>query len=192
MVFFTIRSRLADRCLRVTLVVALSSMDGVFSAEQGKCGENKTMRLPRFQFTVRRLIIAVVMATIAAVAGSVLNAWTRERVTLANFGKIEVGMAESQVREILGRGPAYRNIELGLVTDPGNYSENSTLNFYELKRRGYRDYQRAQWNSDEITICVIFEMSGRVVCRYSGEGQPRVNWSDYFVAIIRRQLAKLL
>jgi hypothetical protein len=98
----------------------------------------------------------------------------QERVSQANFEKIELGMSQAAVQRILGP-PEYQTIELGMVQGPKTYSIDFHARPEELRLRGHRDYKRQQWSSPEITIIVIWDAGGSVVCRYTGEGQRRLN-----------------
>ena len=109
----------------------------------------------------------------------------RERVTRANLEKIELDMSQAGLHGLLGP-PDYQTVELGMVNGPNSYSTNFGDSAKELRLRGYRDYTRQQWHSPEITIITISDAEGRVVCKYSGEGQRRVNAIDIVWYWLRR------
>jgi hypothetical protein len=121
-----------------------------------------------------RLILAIIgLSLIIAVLVFVL--WPRERVTRQNFGKIWVGMSQAELYQLLG-SPHYQIVEIGIVDSPDSYSTNKHLSIEEKRLRGYRDYRRQHWASPKLTISVISDLKGEVVCRYTSQGHT----SDWF------------
>src|SRR5713226_1565516 len=104
-----------------------------------------------------------------AVAALVFALWPpKTRITLANFGKIQLGMSHRDLLELLGP-PEYVRVEFGLVKGPETYVI-SGMPQDQAKRRGFRYFQRQGWRSSEIGITVICDLNGEVVCRYSCKG----------------------
>jgi hypothetical protein len=119
--------------------------------------------------------LALLATAVAAVAVGFVW-WPREAVTRANFQLIQVGMSQADLCDLLGR-PDYDTVELGLVQGPETYTVNFSQSDDERHRRGFRNYRHQQWTASEITIVVISDPEGHVVCRYSSEGQGR-RWFD--------------
>jgi hypothetical protein len=113
-------------------------------------------------------------------------AWPEDPVSRANFRGIEVGMPVAEVCRVLG-APQVDVEELGMVGGPGTYSVNFGPSAEEQRRRGFRVCRRQQWSSPDITIIVISDPEGQVVCRYSGEGQE-----PYWLARLRSWLSRWL
>jgi hypothetical protein len=87
-----------------------------------------------------------------------------ERVTRANFEKIEIGMSNSDVQRLLGP-PQLRAVDLGMVR-----GDTYSVDFGggSPPEKGFTKCIRQQWNSPEITIVVIFDTKDTVICRYTG------------------------
>ena len=118
----------------------------------------------RFRFTTRRLLLAV--AILGLTFGVIAS--LRDRVTLANFDRIQLGMTEAQVRQLFGRGPDLQTPQIGEVMDPFTYSGVDVDMAAEgLHSKGFRDYLWRQWTGPEFSMIVIFDQAGRVVCRYN-------------------------
>ena len=115
--------------------------------------------------------LAIVVATVTVAV------WPKQRVTAANFDKIQIGMSQAELRELLGT-PEFDFVELGLVEESEGYVTNKNFNEEQLRQRGFRDYRHQQWTSTEITISVISDQEGEVVWRYRGQGQPG-NWDAF-------------
>jgi hypothetical protein len=79
--------------------------------------------------------------------------------------------------------PDFQGMELGRVNGPENYSF-SLQPRNELRQDGHRDYWRQQWSSSKITIGVISDLEGQVVCRYSYAIQTR-SWLE----VLRKWIA---
>ena len=105
-------------------------------------------------------------------------------VSRDNFRRIEVGMARAEVRGLL-RPPKYEAEEVSLVTGPETYAVTFGQSGEEERRRGFRKVRRQQWTSSEISIIVISDAKGTVVCRYSGEGRE-----PYLLALLRSWLSR--
>jgi hypothetical protein len=127
--------------------------------------------------------VALLATAVAAVA-VVFVSWPRETVTRANFQRIQVGMSQAELWALFGR-PEYDTVELGLVPGPETFTVNFDQSDDERHRRGFRNYRRQQWTSREITIVVISEPDGGVVCRYSCEGQWR-GWREFLRSWVSR------
>jgi hypothetical protein len=123
-----------------------------------------------------------VLVLLAAVLLFVL--WPGKRVTKANFEHIAIGMPQSDLHALLGT-PEYEARESGLVVGPESYIVNATQSEEEQRRRGFLDYQRQQWSSQELSIVVILDADQRVACRYTGPAQQS------FFERIRIYLSKL-
>jgi hypothetical protein len=126
--------------------------------------------------------------TLATLIGAVVVlsfvARSSNPVSRANFRRIEVGMPQAEVCSLLG-APEYEVEELGLVYGPETYTVNFGQSDEERRRRGFRDYRRQQWTSPEISIIVISDSEGKVVCRYSGKGRE-----PYWLALLRSWLSR--
>jgi len=94
----------------------------------------------------------------------------KSRINKANFGKIQVGMSQADLHQLLGP-PQYEKVEIGRVEGPETYVISGMSNEAAF-RRGFRYCQRQQWSSSEINITVILDHDGQVVCRYSSQGSP--------------------
>ena len=116
-----------------------------------------------------RPVLAVALAII--VAAVLFTLWPKQRISSANFDKIEIGMPQAELRELLG-APEFDSVVFGLVEGPKTFSTNFHFSNEQLRQRGFRDYGYQQWNSSDITIVVISDQQGEVVCRYNLEGQP--------------------
>ena len=127
----------------------------------------------------RRLTIALTSTAIIAVIVA-LTFWlvAPDPVSQSAYDRIRLGMTQAELRSLLTRSPDYESRELGLVRGPENYTVNMAASPATLRSRGFRDYRRQQWQSAEITITVISDPAGHVVCRYKGGGQPR-HWLDH-------------
>lgn len=124
------------------------------------------------------LLISV--AVVVGLVALLVYAWPKGRVTRASFAKIRIGMSQTELHDLLGRAPDLRAMDLGRVEGPDRYAVNFATDPKELRRKGYGDYWREQWTSSEVTIIVITDLKGQVVCRYTGGGQSRLrdfwNW----------------
>jgi hypothetical protein len=98
----------------------------------------------------------------------------QERVTRANYEKIQLGMSQADLRLLLGR-PQVQAVDLGMVQGD---SYLTYLPGGSPPDKGFRKCMRQQWDSPEISIVGVFDTEGRVICRYTGEGQRRVNAID--------------
>jgi hypothetical protein len=130
-------------------------------------------------------MVAVAAAALVILAALPIFA-PRERVTRANFARIETGMTEAELRRLLGGRPDYCAEEMGRVVDAGNFVINGGPS--AASREGYRVYRRLQWSSPETTICVVLDATGRVACRYSGSGQTldrHRSWAARFDYVVR-------
>jgi WD40 repeat protein len=97
------------------------------------------------------------------------------------------GFLRSTVVRAARAAPEYDAEELGLVDGPETYTVNFGQSYEERRQRGFRDYRRQQWTSPEISIIVISEPEGRVVCRYGGKGRE-----PYWLALLRSWLSRWL
>lgn len=133
------------------------------------------MRSARQRVGSRLLWLAVVLVVVAiAFCLRPRPAGTKKPITQATFDEIHLGMRQAELLEMLGK-PDFETAELGKVNGPESYSLNFSQSEAERRARGYEDYHRRQWTSSAITIIVITDAKGAVVCRYSGEGN-RVSW----------------
>jgi hypothetical protein len=119
-----------------------------------------------------------------AVVALLIVLWSPNPVTRANFGRIRIGMSQAELHRLLG-APDYQTVESGLVDGPETYITNRDLSDEERQRRGFRDCRRQQWTSPEVTIVVISDTDGQVVCRYSGDGQ-RSGWLTFLRSWLSR------
>jgi hypothetical protein len=83
-------------------------------------------------------------------------------------------MSQADLRELLG-APEFDCAELGLVEGPDDYIAYSSSNDEKLRQQGFRDYRRQHWTSSQISIVVVSDKQGQVVCRYTSHGEPW-NW----------------
>lgn len=140
------------------------------------------MRFPSKWLRSHPLLALFILGLVAATVAFVL--WPRERVTLANFQKIDLGMSQADVTALLGT-PGIQVAELGFITDEKTYSVNFSLDKDDLRRKGHRDYLFQQWDSREIVIVVISDQDGHVVCKYSNDGR-KWSWRELIPSSIRR------
>ena len=130
----------------------------------------------RWRFQPLLISIAVVVGVLAVLVA----VWPKGRVTHASFSKIRIGMSQDELHDLLGREPDLRAMDLGKIGGPDHYTVNFATDPKELRRMGYQDYRREQWTSAEVTIIVITDLKGQVVCRYHRGGQSRFrdfwNW----------------
>jgi hypothetical protein len=126
-------------------------------------------------------------AGIVCVVGAALFvAWPKNPITRANVARLQIGISQAELRHLLGE-PDSQIVESGLVDGPEHYITNRDLSDDERRRRGFREYRREEWTSAEVDVVVISDTEGRVVCKYSGPGQP----TDWF-ARLRFWLSRLL
>lgn len=142
------------------------------------------MRLPLKWLRTHTLLVSAV-AVLVLVVLVFYFFWPREQVTQANFQRIELGMSQAELIALLG-APDSHAVELGFVTDSKTYAINFASNQQQLRERGFRNYQREQWISSEISIVVILDLDGVVVCKYSADGQK---WSWF--AFLRSRVSRL-
>jgi hypothetical protein len=140
--------------------------------DTGGWASERIMRLFRTRF---HAYVALVFLACLLITGIVILL-PRERVTRANFERIEIGMSVADVQTLLGRRPEVQAVDSGRVLGPSSYSVD--LGPKRLHRDGYQNYTRQQWSSPELTINVISDANGRIVCRYSHEGQRRPSVFD--------------
>jgi len=133
--------------------------------------------------------LGVVIAALALIVVIAVFEYVRlfpEKVTRAGFQSIRIGMPQSELYQLLG-SPGFAETEWGLVEGPDAYVTNASQSLAEKQQRGFQEYRRQQWISSEITIIVIFDGDGTVVCRYASEGQqgwlaatwaamPKLSW----------------
>jgi hypothetical protein len=121
------------------------------------------------------LAFAIVLAAL------VFALWPKQRITKANFDKIQAGMSQEELRQLLGT-PYFDNVQLGLVIDPQTFAPPSGPPG-ELRRKGYKEYRWQNWASSEISIGVVSDSEGQVVCRYSQPGQEW-DWREFLRSLI--------
>ncbi len=122
------------------------------------------------------IAFAIVVSTL------VIALWPKQRITKANFDKIQIGMSQEELRRLLGP-PEFDKVEVGLVKDPNTYSITLSTPPEELRRQGHKDYRWQQWTSSEISIVVVSDMEGQVVCRYPGPGQEW-DWREFLRSLV--------
>ena len=108
------------------------------------------------------------------VAAVILTSWSKQRISAANFDKIEIGMSQTELYGLLG-APEFDRVLFGLVEGRNTFTTNFYFSNEQLRQRGFRDYRFQQWTSSEISIVVVSDQEGQVVSRYSHEGRPW-NW----------------
>lgn len=94
----------------------------------------------------------------------------RETVSPANFERLQIGLSQAEVHELLGAPRGGWN-DVGKVTGPEQYATNFSQDKQSLLAKGYQEYLREQWSAREITIIAIFDQDRRLVCRYKHPGQ---------------------
>jgi hypothetical protein len=111
--------------------------------------------------------VAVIVVTV------ILTLWPRQRITAANFSKSQIGMSQAELRGLLG-DPEFDSVLFGLVEGPKTFITKFDFSNEQeqLRQRGFQDYRFQQWTSSEISIVVVSDQEGQVVCRYSSEGRP--------------------
>jgi hypothetical protein len=111
------------------------------------------MRLFRTRLHV---YISLVFLACVVTAVIVILMLPRERVTRANYDKIEIGMSVADVESLLGP-PDFRWI-------------GPILSKYTV------EYPPGHgWSSPEVTILVMPDANGRIVYRRCADGQPRAS-----------------
>jgi hypothetical protein len=141
---------------QVLAVVDIRGMRG----NTGGWGSEGIMRL--FRTRLHAYVSLVVLACVL-IAGIVVLLLPRERVTRANFEKIEIGMSLADVERLLGP-PSGRQPMLGMFQD-GRFVWDGLDGAEELRRKGYGDYDMLGWASPGIEIVVFFDIHGIVVDR---------------------------
>jgi hypothetical protein len=114
-------------------------------------------------FRTRLHAVSLVFLACLLVGGIVILLLPRERVTRANFEKIEIGMSLADVERLLGP-PSGRKPMLGMFQD-GRFVWDGLDGAEELRRKGYGDYDMLGWASPGIEIVVFFDTHGIVVDR---------------------------
>jgi hypothetical protein len=137
------------------------------------------MRL-RTRWLRSRILWFVVALSIAAIVFSFRPkpASTLKPITEATFTEIRIGMSLADLTDLLGK-PSLEMAELGKVDGPEDYILNFAEPEAERRARGFQDYERRQWTGRDITIIVITDPAGNVVCRYKSEGR-RGTWLTFF------------
>jgi len=115
------------------------------------------------------IAFAIVVSTL------VIALWPKQRITKANFDKTQIGMSQGELLQLLGT-PEIDTIQLGLVEDP------QTFIILGSDSR-YKDYRFQQWTSSEISIGVVSDSEGQLVCRYSNPGREW-DWRAVFRSLI--------
>src|SRR5690348_12010127 len=96
------------------------------------------MRIARLRTWLSLTILALFLLLVTLIVSKL----PRERVTQANFQRINIGMSRAEVQDLLGM-PVYQTVELGLVHRPDLYSVHvgrPTYTQTELLRQGYQCY----------------------------------------------------
>ena len=129
--------------------------------------------IPSLLLRFRNHPFLTAIATVLALVTLMFISWPRERITPANFAKIQIGMSKAELRSMFG--PAENEtVELGIIGSSGAYGiVLGHPDPQDLRRKGYREYIRQTWISPAITITAVSDLEGKVVCRYSGDGQVR-------------------
>lgn len=113
--------------------------------------------MPRF--TVRALLIAAGVVACVVIGIGVL--WSRTGVTADNFNRIQVGMTDAEVATLLGEQPKKSLLLLGRIAGPDAFVSDGQTSWYTYR----------EWRNGMITIVTVSDpQSGRVLCRYSGQG----------------------
>jgi len=124
---------------------------------------------------VRSRPFLIFFAFAIVVATLVFTFWPKQRITKANFDKIQIGMSQEELLQLLGT-PEIDTVQLGLVEDP------QTFIILGSDSR-YKDYRFQQWTSSEISIGVVSDSEGQLVCRYSNPGREW-DWRVFFRSLI--------
>jgi hypothetical protein len=122
------------------------------------------------------------VALAIAVATLVFGLWPKQKITKANFNKIQIGVPQGELCRLLGN-PEFDAVELGTVRDAKNYATNDYYKRDQLLGMGYQDFRHQQWISSEISINVISDLNGDVVCRYSGPGREQ-DWREFLRSLV--------
>ena len=121
------------------------------------------------------LQLTAIVVAVGLIVGFGLVSWFGDtRINHRNYSRIQAGMSPAEVRNLFGSDPAFDFSELGLVAKfegEGSYSINFAYSPEVLRKRGYQDCRRQQWHSPEVTVSVVYDDSGKVICRYKGGGQ---------------------
>jgi hypothetical protein len=104
------------------------------------------------------LIAALVVACVVIGIGAVL---LRSGVNTANFSRIQIGMTDAEVAVLLGEQPNANMLLLGRIASPDAFANDGQQSWYLYR----------EWRNARITIVTFSDpKTGRVVCRYSGQG----------------------
>jgi hypothetical protein len=134
----------------------------------------------------RRLLL---VCTLVLICGAFAG-WLylhRDRVTLSNFGSIEVDVPLKEVEALLGRGPDHIWKTLGRVESPDVFVTNADPIVQE--KMTHRMYHLYQWQSSELTIVVVVDEAGKVVCRYQS-GPVVEPWYVRFLQTVKRSFGR--
>ncbi len=97
------------------------------------------------------------------------------------FAAVKPGMTHDEVENRLGMPPSYQQLMLGRVDSPTQFASNS--NPLPQDRHQYQQFDFRQWTTRDLTAMVIFDLEGRVVCKYSAAGQSR--WPRNLYELLR-------
>ena len=127
--------------------------------------------------------ISLVLLACVVTAAIVVLLLPRERVTRANFEKIEIGMSVADVETLLGP-PDFEWYD-AIVPKPRTLDSGP-----HGREQDYEQSTGQGWNSAEITILVTADANGRIVRRDSADGRRRANafemvWAEIHWWIMR-------
>jgi hypothetical protein len=97
----------------------------------------------------------------------------QRRVPKGTVGRVEPGMRQAEVLDLLGGRPDWEGVILGRPNGADSLTTNFALDETRLRAAGHRDLLWQQWDGVESTVTVVSDDRGRVVCRYESGGQPR-------------------
>jgi hypothetical protein len=133
--------------------------------------------LTRWFRTRARLCLSLAFLGCLLMAVTLSLMLPRERVTLANLKRIELGMSKADVCRLLG-APRAQTAVLGIFRDGRLELGPIFYSSQELHRLGYHDYTQLGWASPEMTILVIVNVEGLVVARTSLDRGSSLTWFD--------------
>jgi hypothetical protein len=128
---------------------------------------------------IRTLLILLLLAVLLAVR--IRQGQLSRAEFAAEFAAIQPGMTHDEVERRLGKKPGYQKMMLGKVISPTSFASNS--NPLPKDRHRYQQYDFQQWTTSELTVMIVFDLEGRVVCRYSSAGQT--SWPRSLSDLVR-------